>query len=847
MFLFCQQTLFLLPNAILVHMLFKNKLIKIKLVSLVAVILFLQGFSAYAVIVSGKVTNQQGEPLAFANVYIKGTSNGTTTNIEGNYRLELPSGEQVLVFRYLGYKLYEQTINTAEATFVLDVKLLPENYSIAEIMIRPEGEDPAYAIIKNAIAKRKYYLNQVEAFTCNAYMKGIQKITKYPEKILGVDVKLGEIVDSKTGIAYLSESVSKLSYKKPGKIKETMISSKVSGNNRAFSFNQASDMEFNFYQNIIPAEGLSPRGFISPISGSALFYYRYRLEGTFFENGHLVNKIAVLPKRKGDPVFEGTIFIQDSTWRIHSTDLWLTKDAQIQFVDTLRVNQVYIAADKSDKVWLPGSVTFRFVFKFMGFEGDGNFVGVFSGYNITPAFERKHFKGSVMKINEDANKKDSVYWELMRPIPLTPEETVDYIRRDSLRVIKESKPYLDSLDKKSNRFKPGNLLTGYTYFDRYSKTEIQVGSLLETIQFNTVAGLVVGVGTSIEKKFENQRSVETSFDISHGFTAKKWNASGEIKYNYNIKKFGFFSISGGDDFIQYNEQEPIGPAINTYYSLFSGKNYMKLFRKQFGQIESAYEIFNGVRFSGGINYSVRSPLTNASRYAFSDSDRQNYTSNNPLNPYSDLPAFSRHEALKFNASLRLRIRQKYIDRPDFNIILGSRFPTLIINYEKGLSWSGSDVDFDRLEAGIEDEIRFGMLGKISYSAWYGNFLNTRKMFFIDYAHFLGNQTFFSGFETRRYDVLDYYSHSTNTEYLQAFVEHDFGGFILNKIPLLKKLKLNEIAGVRYLHVPGRNDHFEFSIGLEKLGLIRADYVIGLDEQGEMKSAFVIGVRGVLGR
>ena len=172
----------------------------------------------------------------------------------------------------------------------------------------------------------------------------------------------------------------------------------------------------------------------------------------------------------------------------------------------------------------------------------------------------------------------------------------------------------------------------------------------------------------------------------------------------------------------------------------------------------------------------------------------------------------------------------------------------MLNYEKGIDQlAGSDVDYDRIEVGVEDKLSLGMLGRFNYSAWYGNFIGSPELFFMDQAHFLANQTVFSGFEDRRYDLLDYYTHSTAFEYVQAFAEQNFGGFITNKIPLIKKLKLNEVAGFRYLHVAGLDDHFEVSFGLEKLGILRADYVMSFDENGNTKSGFVFGVRGLIGR
>ncbi len=820
---------------------------KFKFLIILFFLLTLLGFynSAQAIIVTGKVTGQNKEALPFANVYVKGTTKGTTTNIEGNYRLDITEGSCELVFRYLGYKMHVENLIIAQSPLIVDVQLAPENYTLAEVNIKAQAEDPAYPIIRKAIAKRKFYLNQVDEFSCDVYIKGLQKLTSIPKTFMGIDINLSEFVDSTTGIIYLSESVSKYHFKKPNDIKEVMVSSKVSGSNKAFSFNQASDMDFNFYENIIGIGGLSERGFISPISSNALFYYRYRLDGSFLENGHWVNRIEVIAKRKNDPVFAGYIFIQDSTWRIHSTDLYLTKESQMQFVDTLRINQVFIPVSEVEDIWKIGSETFRFVFSAFGFAGNGSYVGVFSGYDVNPEFRKKFFNGSVMKINEDANKRDTTYWEKMRPIPLTPEELTDYTRRDSMQVIKESKPYLDSLDRISNKFKPVNLLSGYTYEDKFSKTEYSFSSMLENVQFNTVEGLSVGIGMDFTKKFENLSLLKTDLTVRYGFSNEKWNAVAGLQYNWNIKKFAFARLEGGDNLVQFNESAPISPLINTGYTLFGEKNYMKHFRKQYGKLSARIEPLNGIRFTGNIEYSHREAVSNTTDYTLVDVSSRSYTSNDPRPP---LGSFKSNDALKLDVSARIRIKQKYIDRPDMNYIIGSKYPDFMVSYAKGINGVfGSDVDYDKIELGVSDNVTLGMIGKFSYNITYGKFLNSNKIYLMDYAHFNGNQTFFSSFEKMRFDLLDYYSYSTSDEYIAAYAEHDFGGFILNKIPLLRKLKLNEIAGFRYLHVPGKNEHFETAIGLEKLHTFRADFVIAFNDKGQTQTGFVVGIRGLIGK
>lgn len=815
---------------------------------LVVILSGFMAFHAQATTVSGRVTNASGEPLPFANVYIKGTTKGTTTNPDGFYKLEVPAGSCELVFRFIGYKMKVLAVAITEQPLQLDVVLEKENYTLNEVMVRADAEDPAYPIIRKAIENRKKYLNEVDEFTCNVYIKGVQRLTKYPKKFLGMDITLDEFIDTTTGIIYLSESVSKFSFMKPDKVTETMVSSKVSGNNRAFSFNKASDMAFNFYENNMMVGELSQRGFISPIAQTAMLYYRYRLEGSFLENGRWVNKIEVIPRRKSDPVFSGYIFIQDSTWRIHSLELMLTKDSQIEFVDSLKIGQTFIPATEDETIWMQGSATFDFVFSAFGFHGNGNFIGVYSGYQIDPKLGKKAYRAGIMKIDEDANKKDSAYWENVRPVPLTEEEVRDYQKRDSLRVIKESKAYLDSLDKVNNRFKTGNLITGYNYRSRYRKTNYTFSGMLDNIQFNTVEGWNIGMNTSFEKTLEKRKSFNGALNFRYGFSNEDLQVTGMARYDYNVRKFAYIMLQGGKDLVQFNESKPITPIINTSYTLFGEYNYMKLFSKQFASVTTRIEPLNGIRLRADAEYSVRDAVTNNTDYTLTDKKSRAYTSNNPVNPFNDQPFFERNEALKVRIDARIRFRQEFIDRSEYIYITGSKFPVLFGTYEAGLpDVGGSDVNYSKFEVGVEDRIRLGMPGTLSYYIVYGDFNRQKSMYFMDATHFNGNQTFFSEFQQQRFDLLDYYKYSTVSEYIQVFAEHNFGGFIFNKIPGIRKLKLNEIAGFRMLHVPDEVTHYEASFGIEKLGLIRADYVLSFDEKGRTGSGFVIGIKTQIGR
>ena len=288
--------------------------------------------------ISGKITDNTGEIVPFASVYIKNTSKGVSANADGSYKLTADKGLIILIYKAIGYKTKEREINVNE-NLIADQQLTVESYTLNNVTIRPNAEDPAFEIIRQAIKNRKQHLNEVEAFSSHVYIKGLQKLVGAPKKFFGRDIqKTLDLDTNRKGIIYLSESTSDYSFKRPNQVHEEMVSSKVSGRNNSFSWNKASDLTINFYENLVlEGTGLSARSFVSPIADNALFYYNYKLLGTTEENGVTINKIAVFPRRKNDPTFRGILYIADNSWRLMGTNLYLTKEAGINLLDTLNV------------------------------------------------------------------------------------------------------------------------------------------------------------------------------------------------------------------------------------------------------------------------------------------------------------------------------------------------------------------------------------------------------------------------------------------------------------------------------------------------------------------------------
>ncbi|SDD60374.1 CarboxypepD_reg-like domain-containing protein [Mucilaginibacter pineti] len=797
--------------------------------------LFAQQFS-----VSGKITDENNKPVPFASVYIKNTTKGASANSEGFYELQLKPGNYELQYKAVGYGQQSKRVELT-ANQVVNVSLKTETYELKAIAIHAGAEDPAYAIIRKAIKKRKTYLNEVKAYTCDIYIKGLQKLLAAPKKFLGVDVQKATneagLDSNRRGIVYLSESESKYSFMRPDQVHEVQVSSKVSGRNRAFSFNRASDLAVNFYENFQTWEGLSNRPLVSPIADNALFYYKYQYMGLSVENGETVNKIKVTPKRSYDPCFEGYIYILDDSWRIESLQLYLTKKANINFVDTLTVNQQFYPV--SSRAWMPATIKFEFTGGLFGFKVGGYFISVYKNYDLDPVLNKKDF-AEVLRIDKGV-AKDTSYWNQERPIPLTNEEKVDYKAKDKLAIKRESKVYLDSLDKANNTFKPINIFTGISTRNRYKKEYYHFDGLLNTLVYNTVEGFALDYGASFSKLVDtvNNRYLLLNGKVRYGFKNKMFN--GTVGAAIPLKHLTL-GLNAGSDITDLNSRQPVSTLENSFYSLFYKENYQKLYQKQFASASLSGRITGGWVAYAMVEWANRKSLSNSSDYSFFNPDKKQFTSNNPLNPASDAPLFPENQSFKIGLRTTYDFSDKYETYPSGRRYLPSKYPTIGVNYVKGVSGVlGSDVDYDVLSVDVaKSNIDMGFYGRTSFFAGAGKFVNANKLFYTDYKHFDGNQLLVYTTSLNKFLLLNYYNFSTPDKYIEGHLEHNFSGFITNKIPIIRRFKLQEIVDINYLYTPNLKNYTELGFGLQYLN-IRAMYGMSYNSGTNIHSAFRIGV------
>ena len=816
--------------------------------SLLIILIGLISFSSFSQI-NGIVKDNKNQTLPFVNIYVENTYIGTTSNEEGNYELNIRKADTyTIVFQFLGYKTVKKTVKIETFPYTLDAILAEEEISLNEVVVN-SNENPANKIIRKAIEFRKSNLEKINSYKADFYSRGLIRIKNAPEKIFGQDIgDLGGGLDStRSGVIYLSETISKIEFLRPDKLKEKITGSKVSGDDSGFSFNTAIDVDYNFYDNTIELGNQ----IISPIANNAFSYYNYKLDGIFYDDkGNLINKVTVIPKRENDPIFAGTIYIVENQWTIYALELDITgTQARIPAADVITIKQDF-SYSETDKVWAKISQKIDFKYAIFGIKGDGRFTAVYSNYIFNPEITKKEFGREIVAFEDNANKKDSTFWQAIRPVPLTDEEITDYIKKDSIQVVRDSKTYKDSIDGVNNKFKIGKLFSGYNYSNTYKNWNAGITSPISTFTFNTVQGWNANISAYYRKNYdEYKRYFSLSGTVNYGFSDDRLRGTLAATYKFNNISRPFLTISGGITTQQFNASEPISRSLNSGFSLFSEQNYMKIYENSFAQIAYSNELFNGFRLNSSISYQNRKVLFNTTDQVWYPKDNREYTSNNPLDDTAyGIAPFNNHTIFKLDVSSRINFDQDYMSYPDskFNIPNG-KYPTLILGYEKGFSSSISDYNFDQIKGRLTQSFNIRDKGRFQYNLKAGQFFNADNIAFMDYHHFNGNQTHFGeGSYLDVFNNLPYYSMSTNKSYVEFHAEHDFNGFLLGKIPLINKLNFNLIAGAHFLSTPDNKPYQEYTIGIDNIGwgkfrFLRIDYLRSY-QSGFQSDAIIFGLK-----
>ena len=774
--------------------------------------------------INGKVMDSLNNPLIGVSVYIQDSFVGTVTNSEGKFYLgNLPSENGIVVFKSLGYKTIKRSYDLELTSVDFEVKMKEEFISLEEITLKSE-ENPANAIIRAAIKKRKENLSKNQRFTANFYSKGVVSTKELPRKILGqdIDVSNQDLDSTRSGILYLSETYSKIS-KNNEQFKETITAVKISGDKQALTFNSAADAEFNFYQNSVNLDN----DLISPIGEMAFSFYRYKLLGTFYtDQGKLINQIEVNRKTDSSPTFQGIIYIVEDDWSFYGLELQLgQKQSSISIIDSFSIKQNFNFDPKSD-TWVKSDQVIDFGAGIFGFNFIAHFSAVYNDYDFKPNFDDRTFGKKIYEILDGAQEKDSIF-QKNRPIPLTENESSNYIKKDSIAKAHKAPSYIDSLDREANRFRWRNILGKRI---QNSKEDFFYGFSLPptSIHFNTVQGYNANINFFYNRNWEKKmKSLGIKLYNTFGFSDRENYPGLLLDYLMNRENYSRFYLSAEIGLIQFDDHQPIRLLMNDINSLFFKENFAKWYQNN--KIEASFSTFLSPEFFVSFSAAkhIRKSRSNTTDFSFFKKEL-NYKSNKPNNSNYD---FQNHNIKKYGFVIKYRPQNQYYQYTNQRFYTQKEnYPQLTLEFNQAF---GSDValyNYMKLDFTYDQEMSLGIVGTSFLRIKTGTFIQKETPAFMDYNHFHGNEILL-GNKTpylNQFNLLPYYEFSSSDNYFLIHWEHQFQKWGVGNWPLIRILKSEFVLGFHLLSVNQQKSHIEFNVGLNKLGfrklkLFRVDY------------------------
>lgn len=766
---------------------------------------------------TGKITNTQLEPLAYASVRVKELQTGTTTDKDGNFKLQLEAGKYDLVISMLGFKTQVLTLVITK-NYHQPVIMEADDKLMGVVEVMSVKKDKAEEYIRNVIRNKEKILDASHSYSCAIYIKATDE-NDFVKKKKTKDT--AAVQKNPVAAMSMTEVYLKLDYTYPGKIKEERTGVKVRGNRDGLFYLTTTDGDFNFYNNLVQLPALAKIPMLSPVSYSGLAAYKYKTINTRKEKGHTVYTIKVTPTKLGNALVTGELEIMDSAWVILKTHFEMPKFHLVEY-DFFSVDQQYEWVN--NKAWMPVRQEFVYLTKAGKSKRSGKTIAVFSDYNVDTSFTKKHFGTEISSTAQQAYERDSSFWQTVRKEPLTEKEVRFIQYRDSVVRAHTTAAYLDSVDRYHNKITLKKLfLDGVTHNSWKKERFMHFPTIPEFYQPLQFGGTRIATNFYLSKRYKSRKNITLRTELSYGIRNKDMQGTVSFSKLYNPFSRGTYWISVGRSFGQ----------------IFEGDAWINQLKRSNVYLKEGIELSHSVELANGLVLRNRFELTGRKSVAgYKTNSRVDSVAGDVLTN-NQAVYFPSYNAFYNSIGLDYTPRQKYIREPKEKIILGSSWPRFSVTWRKGVNgFLNSAIDFDYLEYGISQHLKMGLAGEANYSFISGKFISKKDLRLVDYKFMRQGDPFLFSNPTKSFQALDS-SFPIFKRFYEGHYLHQFHGSILNKIPLLKKLNLLEVAGGGILYAPERNlKYAEAFFGIEKIiRFWRERYKIGTYVVGSVANQF----------
>ncbi|MDL2252183.1 DUF5686 and carboxypeptidase regulatory-like domain-containing protein [Odoribacter sp. OttesenSCG-928-J03] len=825
----------------------------------------------------GRIVDIRGEAIPGATLFIRELSQGAVADNNGDFQLALPIGEYTCEVSSMGFEKQVLKIRISETVSDRVIRLEDKTYLLPEVRVIRSKEDPAYYIMRNAIARAPFHKNQVISYSSEAYTKGSGHLDKMPTLLLSKED--AKVVKSLLGKTLLLESVQEVKFEAPDTYEQKII---------AFSSTIPDDMQPEDALSVITSSIYDPTlmGVVSPVSQGAFSYYRFTYIDAYEEGGRTVCKIKVEPKKKNSQLVSGEIYIEEDGWSVVYFDL------QVGIMGaTVRVKGVF--HEVKEMVYMPTSYEIDMSLKLFGIKAGGKYYSSIKYNDVKTAQEEQlaieqskdtvtsivvktakqqkaekkfaelsekeelttrdayrmaklaeeivqeqrrdtvdplevkwSYQNVKVSVDSSAMSRDSLFWLKMRTIPLKEDEVQSYVYKDTL---KEKVYHVINDSARNNNTSVGNKLLTGGGFNLSKKLSVEIAGLIGAVpEYNFVDGFHLGQKLVFRYRLDKERAIKLMPSVYYVTARKAFNWDVDLTLPYAGSKRGKIALQFGDRSEDYKGNTGAWRLEHAVTTLVAAHNYITFYRNQFANVKGQIHITNGLFVKVEGVYEKRRLLENNISYNFKKKDAK---PNTPVMQGGvDMPD---NTSTTFSIHLGYTPRMRYYIENGRKYDYNSKWPTFHVLYKKGIpNEADADNVYDRLEFAVVQNVKLGLFDRISYSLSAGQFLKGKnELYFPDYKHFytVGWAVSERNFRNE-YFLADYYQLSTNDKWLSGAFNYESSYLLFKRLPFMQRLLFDEAIHLRYLWTPTNKNYMEggYSIGFGS-GL-RAGMFFGFEQE-----------------
>ncbi len=747
------------------------------------IILLFFGITIFSQVkIGGSVVDQQNETIPFANVVFVGSTTGTVSDEDGNFYLESDETFTEIEVSFIGYQTKKITIKSRD--FNLKIVLEEEDNQLEEVVIysgkvKKKG-NPAIAILKKVWAKkRKNGVFLFDQYQYDKYekvefdMNNIDSTMMQRKLFKGMEFIFNSIdTSSITGKSYLPIFINESVYKtygnnKTAKVREDLVANKNSGfdsNQNIIAFIKDLYVEYNIYDSYIK---IFDKSFVSPLSRAGTLSYNYVLTDSAYIDNKWCYNIVYYPRRKSELTFKGDFWVNDSTFAVKEINMQANKSANINWVKDIYIEQNFDVLNDSvfllKRDYIMSDFSFGKKDKTKGVYGKRTTMHKNYQFNIDKG--DKFYKKEADVYAEEIYTKADDYWNENRQEKLNKDELGVYKMLDTLSTVPKFKKLYNLVSI---------LGSGYVEFKNFD-----FGPIFSTFGKNDVEGLRLRVGG--RTFFGSNDLWRIQGYTAYGFKDNQFKYGLSGKWMLQKKNRLIFGIGNRRDI------EQIGVSLTTTNdvlgrsfassSFFASGDNSKLTSINLSNAFLSIEPKKNLIFRLGASY--RTLKTASPTFNLDYIDAQGNTQSEIIQSEVDF-------------SIKYMPKRKTIGYGVDRNIVESRYPTLFLNYSKGIKGVfNSDFDYQKIQFYYRQPILVGGFGRTFTTFEVGKTFGKVPLGLLNVVP--GNQSYFNIENT--YSLLDYYEFTTD-QYASLHIEHNFNGRFFSRVPILRKLNLREIIGFK---------------------------------------------------